>query len=47
MLDERNAEAAMRDPEAFRTQAGEPVDTPDRQLELDLLPYAISRIDCS
>ena len=44
-LDERNAEAAMRDPESFRAQAGELLDTPDGSITLELLPYAIARID--
>jgi hypothetical protein len=45
MLDERNAEAAMRDPEYFRAQAGELVETPAGSLMLELLPYVIARID--
>jgi hypothetical protein len=45
LLDERNAEAAMRDPERFRAHAGELLDTPDGSLTLELLPYAIARID--
>jgi D-apionolactonase len=45
LLDERNAEAAMRDPQAFRAQAGELLDTPDGSIVLELLPYAIARID--
>jgi hypothetical protein len=45
IIDDRNAEAAMRDPETFRAQVGALVDTPDGQVELDLLPYAIARID--
>ena len=44
-LDERNAEAAMRDPESFRAQAGDLLDTPDGAITLELLPYAIARID--
>jgi hypothetical protein len=40
-LDETNAEGAMREPEAFRERAGEPLDT----LACELLPYAIARID--
>jgi len=44
-LDERNAEAAMRDPESFRDQAGDLLDTPDGAITLELLPYAIVRID--
>jgi D-apionolactonase len=45
LLDQRNAEAAMRDPEQFRAQAGELRDTPDGTITLELLPYAIVRID--
>jgi hypothetical protein len=45
LLDERNAEASMRDPERFRAQAGQLLDTPDGSLALELLPYAIARID--
>lgn len=45
ILDERNAESAMRDPETFRAQAGELLDTPDGSLTLELLPYAVARID--
>ncbi len=44
-LDETNAEAAMRSPEAFRSQASELKSTVDGQLELHLRPYAIARID--
>ena len=46
-LDERNAEAAMRDPEGFRAQAGELLDTPDGSITIELLPYAIARVDVS
>ena len=45
LLDERNAEAAMRDPERFRAQVGELLDTHDGSLALELLPYAVARID--
>lgn len=45
LLDERNAEAAMRDPETFRAQAGQLVEAPGGLAELDLLPYAVARID--
>ena len=47
LLDERNAEAAMRDPTTFRAQAGELLDTPDGSITLELLPYAIARMDVS
>ena len=45
LLDERNAEAAMRDPEGFRAQAGEQLETPAGLMMLELQPYAIARID--
>jgi hypothetical protein len=35
----------MRDPASFRAQAGELLDAPDGSIEIDLLPYAIARID--
>jgi hypothetical protein len=44
-LDERNAEEAMRDPEAFRAQAGERLHSSAGELRLDMLPYALARID--
>jgi hypothetical protein len=44
-LDETNAEAAMRSPEAFRAEAGQVLAVQDGGLALDLLPYAIARID--
>jgi D-apionolactonase len=46
-LDERNAEAAMRDPESFRAQTGALLDTPDGSIMLELLPYAVVRVDVS
>jgi hypothetical protein len=45
ILDETNAEQATLAPEAFRAQLGELLDAPDGQTELELLPYAIARID--
>jgi D-apionolactonase len=45
VLDETNAEAAMREPETFRAQADEEQNTADGTLELMLRPYAIVRID--
>jgi hypothetical protein len=45
VLDETNAEAAMREPETFRAQLGEEQNTADGTLELMLRPYAILRID--
>ena len=44
-LDETNAEAAMRTPEEFRGQSGESLATRDGQIELELAPYAVARID--
>ncbi len=45
MLDELNAEAAMRDPAAFRAEVGAPLVPDDGIWQLDLLPYALARID--
>jgi hypothetical protein len=45
MLDETNAEHAMRDWRAFRAQASDPVASEEGILRLDLLPYAIARLD--
>ncbi|MDQ3249213.1 MAG: hypothetical protein M3Q45_08400 [Chloroflexota bacterium] len=45
MLDETNAEAAMHAPEAFRAQTGNLVSPADGLLEVDLLPYAVARLD--
>ncbi len=44
-LDETNAEAALRSPETFRTQPGEPKSPTNGALTLQLLPYAMVRID--
>ncbi len=44
-LDETNAEAAMRDPEAFRAQADAARESLASKIELQLLPYAIARLD--
>jgi hypothetical protein len=44
-LDETNVERAMLAPEAFRAEPGRALDCGDGQLELDLLPYAVVRID--
>jgi hypothetical protein len=46
-LDERNADEAMRRPERYRAQEDEPVSTRDGSLELDLLPFALVRVDSS
>ena len=44
-LNEANAREAMLSPEAFRAQVGELLQTAEGTLELNLLPYAIARID--
>ena len=44
-LDETSAEAAMRDPEAFRAQADAARASVAGKIELQLLPYAIARLD--
>jgi hypothetical protein len=46
-LDETNVERAMLAPEAFRLQEGQPALTSGGTLGLDLLPYALVRIDTS
>ncbi|MCC7208042.1 MAG: hypothetical protein IT323_12100, partial [Anaerolineae bacterium] len=45
MLDETNAEAAMRDPEGFRAQSGPPLRAGDGALRITLPPYALARLD--
>ena len=44
-LDETNAHAAMTSPDTFRAENGELTQTVDGVVELNLLPYAIARID--
>ena len=44
-LDETNAVAAMQAPEAFRAQEGEPATPRGGELSLELLPYAVVRVD--
>jgi hypothetical protein len=44
-LDETNAERAMVSPEEYRAAPGEPLDARDGELTLDLLPYAVVRLD--
>jgi hypothetical protein len=44
-LDENNALEAMQSPESFRQAAGEHMVTQAGMLELDLLPYAVARLD--
>ncbi len=46
-LDEGNAEEAMRWPERYRAQEDGPAETRDGSLELDLLPFAVVRVDSS
>ena len=45
VLDKTNAEAAMTSPETFRAQASDIHHTTNGQLNLNLLPYAIARLD--
>lgn len=40
-----NAEAAMRDPEAFRQQPGTPVPATSDGLRIELTPYSVARVD--
>jgi hypothetical protein len=47
VLDETNAEAAMRDPASFRSDAGTPLAVVEGWAELELLPYAVARIDAT
>ncbi len=44
-LNETNVEAAMASPEEFRAEEGDAVRTTGGTLELNLLPYAVVRID--
>jgi hypothetical protein len=44
-LNNSNAEEAMRSPEEHRAAAGDSVETVSGSLDLDLLPYAIVRVD--
>jgi hypothetical protein len=44
-LDERNAEEAMRNPEAFRSDPGAPMSVERGIIELGLLPYGLVRVD--
>jgi hypothetical protein len=45
LLDETSAEEAMGAPEEFRARLGQVQKARSRALELDLLPYAVARID--
>jgi hypothetical protein len=44
-LDESNVEEAMQSPESFRAQSGKLLQTRAGTLEIELLPYALARID--
>lgn len=44
-LDETNAETAMRSPEGYRADDGETLIVESGMLTLDLLPYAVARLD--
>jgi hypothetical protein len=44
-LNEMNAEEAMSSPEVFRSQSGDTLQTAAGNLSLNLLPYAVARID--
>ncbi len=45
LLDETNVEEAMQSPERFRAGRTEPLETVGGTLALDLLPYAVARMD--
>jgi hypothetical protein len=47
LLDESNAEWAIREPEAFCAAAGDEVAVENGSIVLDLLPYAVARIDAA
>ncbi|MFQ6041049.1 MAG: hypothetical protein ACE5PV_09345 [Candidatus Poribacteria bacterium] len=44
-LDETNAETAVLSPEEFRRQPGKPMETSGCSVKLEILPYAVVRID--
>ena len=44
-LDETNAEVVMLSPEKFRVHEGEPMETSGTSVKLEILPYAIVRLD--
>ena len=44
-LDERNAETAMRSPEAFRSGPDRLIHAKDRPLEFSMAPFAVTRLD--
>jgi D-apionolactonase len=45
LLDETNVEQAMAEPEAFRSLAGNVVQPTAAKIELQMLPFAIARVD--
>lgn len=45
LLDETNVERAMIEPEAFRAETGEERNTKTGELTIELLPYAVARLD--
>jgi hypothetical protein len=45
MVDENNAEAAMREPEAFRATAGAVTTTKEGEWVIDLNPFAVATVD--
>lgn len=45
ILDESNSETAMREPEAYRTNAVAVIATSDGELKLELRPFAVATID--
>ncbi len=44
-LDKENVASAKRDPEAFRSQAGQPIKATESEMDFKLPPYGIARID--
>ena len=46
-LDETNAEAAMRDPKAFRAAPAHPVEAGDEGMSVQLMPFGLIRLDGS
>ena len=44
-LDKENVAYAKRAPEAFRSQAGQPIKVTEREPDFKLPPYGIARID--
>jgi hypothetical protein len=44
-LDETNAEAAMQSPESYRADPGVSIQVGKAGVEINVLPYALARID--